>query len=201
MIPKKSNQNLKFTILVSQKTGYSAHRSLVNPYFITYIICFFVSIFVGKEVLLLPTGVAIIINVILRLHFTKTFQVISLQNNLISCNNFAKQKITSNGCFLECLTACFCCPCSIAQSKAKFELFIIIISYSCTYLSGETFIWLQESIWWRFRSWSAGSIQFDDSLIRKLHYLILWLYFKRFIFLSKKKNLFKWILSNYLSHP
>ena len=84
---------------MSQKTNWIPFKNVVNPYFGLYIICFFISLFVGGAVMLIPTALMWILTIALRIHIAQHYNI-------------------RGGCFQEFLTGFFC-PCFSVPQMAR----------------------------------------------------------------------------------
>lgn len=93
-----------FFFAVAQKTGFVQFNSYVVPFMILYTLCIIISIFIGKIIFIIPLFVTLIFGTMLRFHIVRTYN------------------ITSNGDFIECLSAFCCCMCSVAQSTLDVPL-------------------------------------------------------------------------------
>merc|ERR1711871_130510 len=81
---------------MSEKTNFAPFRNIVNAYFCLYVLCFFLSLFLGGWVTLIPFLLVWAITINLRIHVARFYNI-------------------RGGCFQEFLTAFFCIGCSVAQ--------------------------------------------------------------------------------------
>lgn len=85
---------------VAQKSNYSKFSSVMIPYAIALIVCFFISIAYGPIFMIFPGCFVILVNVYVRMHMVRKYEING-----------------GGGMCAEVCTGLCCCCCSISQSK------------------------------------------------------------------------------------